>query len=356
MAARALSQLPWTELLRRTVRDTIDDDCPALAAQLSYYLCLAFFPALLFLLALSSFFSLHIVTDDVAGALGPFVSPELLALIQEQMRRLADANDGGLLTVGVLGALWGSSSALVALVSAVNRAYDLPETRPWWRVRLTAAFLTLALAFIVIAAGTLVLAGPTIMRLLGFVDTNVAMWVWNVVRWPAAFGLVAFGIGLIYYYAPDADQDWLWVTPGAIVATILWLVSSLAFKFYLGAFTDYEGSYGAVGGIIILLLWLYLSGLGILIGAELNAEIDRAMPYGAAPLTDTTSGRRVIGSRAGRLFERLKGAPPSQAETKRSQSPAPKGASPSDGIVPGLAFAAIVLALRGARRMLGKPS
>ena len=285
-----------------------------MAAQLSYYLCLAFFPALLFLLALSSFFSLHIVTDDVAGALGPFVSPELLALIQEQMRRLADANDGGLLTVGVLGALWGSSSALVALVSAVNRAYDLPETRPWWRVRLTAAFLTLALAVIVIAAGTLVLAGPAITRLLGFVDTNVAMWVWNVVRWPAAFALVAFGIGLIYYYAPDADQDWLWVTPGAIVATILWLVSSLAFKFYLGpsrtmrgATARWEASSSSCSGSICR-VWASW------IGAELNAEIDRAMPYGAAPLTDTTSGRRVIGSRAGRLFERLKGAPPSQAE------------------------------------------
>ena len=356
MAARALPELPWTELLRRTVRDTIDDDCFALAAQLSYYLCLAFFPALLFLLALSSFFSLHVATDDVAGALGPFVSPELLALIQDQMRRLADANDGGLLTVGVLGALWGTSTALVAIVSSVNRAYDLPETRPWWRVRLTAALLTLALAVIVIAAGTLVIAGPTIARLLGLVDTNAAMWVWNVVRWPAAFALVAFGVGLIYYYAPDADQDWLWVTPGAVVATVLWLGSSLAFKFYLAAFTDYQGSYGAVGGIIVLLLWLYLSGLGILIGAELNAEIDRAMPYGAAPLTDTASGRRVIGARAGRLFERLKDAPPSRAETTHSRSGPPKGQPASEGIVPGLAFTAIVLAVRGARRVLGKSS
>src|SRR5687767_6408860 len=231
MTSRALPSVPWTELVRRTVRDTIDDDCPALAAQLSYYLCLAFFPALLFLLALSSFFSLHIVTDDVAAALGPFVSPALLTLIQDQMRRLADANDGGLLTVGVLGALWGSSSALAAIVSAVNTAYDLPETRPWWRVRLTAALLTVALAVIVIAAGALVLAGPAIMRLLGLVDTNGAMWIWSLVRWPAAFALVACGVGIIYYYAPDADKDWLWITPGAVVATTLWLVSSVAFKF-----------------------------------------------------------------------------------------------------------------------------
>jgi membrane protein len=189
--------------------------CLGLAAQLSYYLCLALFPALLFLLALSSFFSLHTLTDDVAAALGPFVSSEILSLIQEQMRRLAEANDGGVVTVGVLGALWGSSSALVAIVSAVNRAYDLPETRPWWRVRLTAALLTLALAMIVIVASTLVMAGPALTRMLGVpADNALWMWAWNLVRWPAAFALVAFGIGLVYNYAPDADQDWLWITPG----------------------------------------------------------------------------------------------------------------------------------------------
>jgi membrane protein len=352
MVSGAFSRLPLTELARRTVRDTIDDDCPALAAQLSYYLCLAFFPALLFVLALSSFFSLRIVTDDVARALGPFVSPQLLALVQDQMRRLSEANDGGLLSVGVLGALWGSSSALVAIVSAVNRAYDLPETRPWWRVRLTAGLLTLALAAIVIAAGVLVLAGPAIVRIFGFVDSNLALWFWSLARWPAAFALVAFGVGLIYNYAPNADQDWLWVTPGAIVATILWLVSSLAFKFYLDTFTDYEGSYGAVGGIIILLLWLYLSGLGILIGAELNAELEHAMPYGAAALTDTASGRRVIGPRAARLFERQSAARPGRVEPA---SPLPSGIRPAPAsIVPGLTFTALVLALRVPRRILRK--
>ena len=346
----AASPLPWTELVRRTVRDTIDDDCLGLAAQLSYYLCLALFPALLFLLALSSFFSLHTLTDDVAGALGPFVSSEVLALIQDQMRRLGQANDGGLVTVGVLGALWGSSAALVSMVGAVNRAYDLQETRPWWRVRLTAASLTVALAAIVLAAVTLVMAGPGLARVLGIADSSVTwMWVWNLVRWPAAFALVAFGIGLVYYYAPDADQDWLWVTPGAIVATILWLGASVGFKFYVVTFTDYEGSYGAVGGIIILLLWLYLSGLGILIGAELNAELEHATPHGAEALTDAESGRRVIGPRAARLFERLRSNPPQPV------APSPSPGAPETGrwaALTGLAFTAVVFAVRGPRRVV----
>jgi len=164
---------------------------------------------------------------------------------------------------------------------------------------------------------------------------------------------VGSGIGLIYYYAPDADKDWLWVTPGAVVATTLWLVSSLAFKFYLSAFTDYEGSYGAVGGIIILRLWLYISGLGILVGAELNAEIEHAMPYSVAPLTDSETGRRVIGARAARLFDRLKTA---------AAAPAPAVPVARDegrtrwSVLPGLAFTATVLGLRGPKRVLGGPT
>src|SRR6185436_18609986 len=102
--------------------------------------------------------------------------------------------------------------------------------------------------------------------------------------------------------------DWLWVTPGAIVATLLWLVSSFIFKFYISTFTNYEATYGAVGGIIILLLWLYISGLGILVGAEMNAEIEHAMPYPIGPRPDSTPARRVIGARPARLFARLKGA------------------------------------------------
>jgi membrane protein len=131
------------------------------------------------------------------------------------------------------------------------------------------------------------------------------------------------------------------------VATILWLCASLAFKFYVGTFTDYEGSYGAVGGIIILLLWLYLSGLGILIGAELNAELERAMPYGAEALTDKESGRRVIGPRAARLFERLRSGPPPVVPSPPS-APGPNRWA----TLAGLAFTTAVLTLRGPRRVM----
>ena len=127
-------------------------------------------------------------------------------------------------------------------------------------------------------------------------------WTWLVLQWPLVFVLVATGIGLIYYFGPDADQDWAWITPGAVAATILWLVVSLLFKIYVANFTDYEGSYGTVGGVIVVLLWFYVSGIAILTGAELNAEIEHASPYGKAPGQKNAQGKLLIGARAERAF------------------------------------------------------
>ena len=296
----------WLELGRRTWREALDDDVLGLAAQLSYHLFLALFPALVFLLALASFFPLSNITDDVGRALGPFVSPQILALIQEQMRRLADNEDGGLLTFGVAGALWSSSAALVSIVGALNRAYDIDEGRPWWKVRLVAVGLTLGVALFILLALSLVLAGPAVAERLGQATGWGAPfeWTWLVLQWPLVFLMVATGIGLIYYFGPDADQDWVWITPGAVAATTLWLLISLIFKAYIANFTDYEGSYGTVGGVIVVLLWLYVSGLAILAGAELNAEIEHASPYGKAPGQKNADGKRIIGPRAERAFRR----------------------------------------------------
>jgi membrane protein len=296
--------LSWWQLARRTVREVMDDDVFGLAAQLSYYFFLALFPALLFLLALASFFPLSNITDDVGRALGAFVSPQVLELIQEQMRRLANNENGGLLTFGVAGALWSSSAAIVSIVGALNRAYDITEGRPWWKVRLLAIGLTLVLALIVLVSLSLILIGPTLAERLGRITGWGAPfeWTWLVLQWPLVFGLITIGIGLLYYFGRDADLDWVWITPGAVVATILWLLISLVFKFYVANFTEYEASYGTVGAVIVVLLWFYISGIAILTGAELNAEIEHASPYGKAPGQKNAKGKRLLGARAARAF------------------------------------------------------
>jgi membrane protein len=297
--------LSWGELIKRTAKEASEDDCLGLAAQLAYYFFLALFPTVLFILALASFFPLSNFIDDVVRALRPIAPADVLGLLEDQLRRLSNADSGGILTIGILGAVWSSSAAVVAIVGSLNRAYDIEEGRPWWKVRLTAIGLTIALAVLVLTSFTLILAGPTLAERLAssFGFGAVFEWTWKVLQWPFAFFLVSSAVGLVYYFAPDAEQDWVWITPGAVVGTLLWVVVSLVFKIYVANFADYNATYGAVGGVIVLLLWFYISGLAILIGAEMNAEIEHASPHGKAPGEKVPGQKKKIGAAAARAYK-----------------------------------------------------
>jgi len=307
--------LGWGELLKRTAKETNEDDCMGLAAQLAYYFFLALFPAVLFLLALASFFPLTNVIDDIVRILRPIAATDVLMLLEDQLRRVSNNDNGGILTLGILGAIWSSSAAVVAIIGSLNRAYDIDEGRPWWKVRLTAIGLTLALAFFLLLSFTLIVVGPTIAEhVASFFGLGLVFeWGWKILQWPLAFALVSTAIGLVYYFAPDAEQDWVWITPGAVVATLLWFLVSLGFKFYVAQFGDYNATYGTVGGIIVLMLWFYISSLAILVGAELNAEIEHASPHGKEPGEKVPGQKRKIGAAAARTYqERLRSlSPPS---------------------------------------------
>lgn len=296
--------LTWGELFKRTAKETSNDDCLGLAAQLAYYFFLALFPTVLVLLAVASFFPITNVIDDVVRVLQPIAPAEVLRLLEEQLRRISSADNGGILTLGILGAVWSSSAGVVAIIGSLNRAYDIDEGRPWWKVRLTAIALTLALAVLIITSFTLIVIGPRIAEhlasSLGLGETFE--WTWKILQWPLAFFLVSTAIGIVYYFAPDAEQDWVWVTPGAVFGTLLWVTASLAFKFYIANVTDYNATYGAVGGIIVLLLWFYISGLAILVGAELNAEIEHASPHGKEPGEKVPGQKKKIGAAAARAY------------------------------------------------------
>jgi membrane protein len=297
--------ISWAEVVKRTAREMVADDCLGLAAQLSYYFFLALFPAILFLLALASFFPLQDASGDLVRLLRPVASEDVIQIVVDQIRRISEAGDGGLLTFGVLAALWSSSAAVVAITSALNTAYDIEEARPWWKVRLIAIGLTIVLALFLLLSTSLVLAGPEVAEYLGNTLRlgPLVEWTWKILQWPLVFALVSTALGVVYYVAPDADQDWVWITPGAVVATVLWLVASLIFRVYVTRFSDYNAAYGAIGGVMVLMLWFYVSSLAILVGAEMNAEIEHASPYGKEPGEKVPGQRKQIGARAARAWQ-----------------------------------------------------
>ena len=319
--------ISWGELAKRTAKETSEDDALGLAAQLAYYFFLALFPTILCLLAIASFFPVHNLTDEITGALAPVAPPEILSLIREQLVRLSNGENGGIFTIGFIGAIWSSSAAMVAVIGALNRAYDIEEGRPWWKVRLIAIGLTLALAVFLLLSFALILAGPAVGQALAErLGLGVIFrWTWMIVQWPLAFFLVSTALGLVYYMAPDAEQDWTWITPGAFVGTLLWLLMSLAFSFYISNFTDYNATYGAIGGVVVLLLWFYVSGLAIIVGAEANAEIEHASPHGKDPGEKVPGQKKKIGTAAARAYA---GRQPQRGDKAGAAAPPPGAESP----------------------------
>jgi membrane protein len=297
-----------------------------LAAQLAYYFFFALFPALLFIIALASYFPLTNLIDDLFRTMSGFMPPEALQVITDQIIKISGGKEAGLLTLGMLLALSSSSAAMVAIIDTLNAAYRVREGRPWWKVRVTAIVLTIGAALFILVSFSLVLIGPTLATTLA--DSlhlgPVFEWTWKILQWPVSFGLASLGIMWIYYFAPDVEQKWVWLAPGSIFATTLWLAASLGFKYYVANWGNYTETYGLLGAVMILLLWFYISGLVILIGAEINAEIEHASPLGKNPGEKVVGQKRRIGLHAMRRWIRLRRArdkkPPSAADVKAVMS------------------------------------
>jgi len=287
----------WGTLLKRTFKEVLDDNCFGLSAQLAYYFFLSVFPALLVVVALTSVFPRNLL-DRILAWFGSFTPPDVLQIVDTQIHLIMASGHRGLLTFGVLGALWSSSSAMSATIDTLNRAYGIREARPWWKVQALAIVLTIVMSLFVLIAFTLVVAGPEIAeKLASHHGLGPAFeWAWKILQWPVILLLISEGFAFVYYLAPDAEQRLPWILPGAHLATGLWLLISLGFRFYVTHFGQYNKMYGAIGGVIVMLLWFYLSGLVLLFGAEFNSEIEHASPYGKS------DGEKVPGERRGWLF------------------------------------------------------
>jgi membrane protein len=275
----------WGEIFARTGRAIYEDDCLGWAGELAFFWFLALFPALLFTVALASLLPVQQLVDAAVRGLARVAPLEVLTLVRGQLAQIAQGPPRGLLALSLLGAVWSSSSAMTAIIDTLNQAYHVKERRSWWRVRLIAIGLTFVLTAFGLISVLLMMAGPTLARL---VEDSLGVpsrftFLWAIAEWPIVFGLMVTALGCVYYFAPDMRPRRAWVTPGSVAATLLWIVASLGFDWYADHVGEYQKTYGAIGAVIVVLLWLYASGLAILIGAELNAAIEDAAAGSQAP-------------------------------------------------------------------------
>lgn len=276
-----LGGLSVTDLAKRVWHEVQEDEVFGRAAELSYYFLLALFPFLIFVTSV-----IGLVLGSGTGTrhqlfeyLARVMPPSAFQLINTTIQEVSSASSGGKLSFGILATLWLASNGMGAITTSLNVAYDLKESRPWWKQRLTAMGLTIALSVFIISALLLVLAGSSIAEWLasvfGFGSTFPL--IWKILQWPVVLACLIFAFALIYYFAPDfREQAWTWLTPGAAIGVVLWLLVSVAFRVYLHFFNSYSATYGSLGAVIILMLWLYFTGAAVLIGGEINSEIEHA--------------------------------------------------------------------------------
>lgn len=273
--------LTWRELARRVWSELSEDSILGWSAQLSFYFLLSIFPTLFFLLALFGYFVGQgtQMREALIGYLGALAPESATRLVDKIIQQITEDASGSKLVWSLLVALWAGSSGMAAIISALNIAYEVEETRPWWRARLVAIALMLALVLLMSSALVLLLYGAKLAELVAsyFGLGSGFSTIWSILRWPLVLAFVLLTFNLLYLYAPNLKHwDWKWLMPGTVVGVGLWLLVSLGFDFYLSYFNTYDMTYGSLGTVVVLLLWFYLTGIAILVGGEVNSEIERA--------------------------------------------------------------------------------
>ena len=268
-------------VLKRTAKGFSEHDLSTYAAALAYRALFSVFPFLLFLMALLGFLQLPAFFDwlrEQAALVLPPVALEQVDPVIDQLQQ----SQGGLMSFGIVLALWTASIGVRALMNAMNKVYEVQESRPAWKLFLLSVLYTIGLAIMMLLAAGFMTMGPQIMSWLaaqiGMEQLLVTVWTW--IRWPLAIFLLMLAVALIYYATPDVEQDFRFITPGSVVAVIVWLAASIGFGIYVQNFADYNATYGSIGAIIVLLLYFYISAAVLLLGAQLNATIEHASVEG----------------------------------------------------------------------------
>jgi len=295
---------PWSlgglgiiELGKRVWSEANEDEIFDRAAALSYYFVFAIFPALLFLTSLLGMLPNPDLMNSIMAYVAQAMPADAASIVERTLSEVVGGARGSLLSIGALAALWAASGGLSAMMTALSVTYDVQDSRSWWKRKMIALGLTFALAIVLLSAAALMVFGGSIGRFLGNTVGmgDVAVLVWSIVQWPLGVVFLVFGIALLYYAAPAVEhRKWYWITPGSLVATLGWIAMSLGLRFYLSHFSNYTATYGSITGVMLLMLWLYLTGLVLLVGAEVNAEIEHAAAARGA-VTAKAKGEKAPG-------------------------------------------------------------
>jgi membrane protein len=271
-----LGGLGIKELAKRTWRESNEDNVWGGAAQLGYYFLLALFPMLIFLMSLLGF--LPGAQENIVRMLAKVVPGQAMTLVYQFMQDVVEHRSGGLLSFGVLATLWAASSGVSAVMETLNVAYDVEEGRPFWRVRLTAIGLTVGLALLITGGAGLIAFADKISQWLAQALGLGAFFAIasSIVGYALGLACMFIGIELTYFFGPNLKQSWRWITPGAVFAAAGIVLGSLAFSVYLRVAPSNSATYGSLGAVMTLMLWLYLMGLVLLVGGEINSEIEHA--------------------------------------------------------------------------------
>ncbi|HEX9422121.1 MAG TPA: YihY/virulence factor BrkB family protein [Pyrinomonadaceae bacterium] len=270
----------WKSFVGRLWKRINDHDIFGRAAQLSYYFLLALFPLLLFLMTLLGYFAQagSDLRHKMLTYLGTVMPSSAVTLVQTTLDEISTGRGGGKLSLGILAALWAASNGMGAISVTLNAAYGLKEERTWWKVRLIAISLTIMVSIVIVVALAIVLYGGYIgERVAIYFDFSAAFTIaWKVLQWPIALVFLLLTFDLIYYFAPnDRRPKRKFWNAGAAIAVVLWLLVSFGFRVYLHFFNSYSVTYGSLGALIVLMLWFYFTGLAILIGGEINSELEQ---------------------------------------------------------------------------------
>jgi membrane protein len=299
----------WLAAARRTVREFKDDFLQDRAAALTYYGVLAIFPGILVLVSLLGLIG-RSSTQPLVTNLTNAVPSSVRTILRNAVSHLQGSHTGaGLLAVvGILLALWSTSSYVAAFMRAANAIYDVPEGRPAWKTLPIRLGVTLLLMVLLVASAVIVVVTGGVARHVGQVlgVGPAAVTTWDIAKWPVLFILVCVMIGVLYWASPNARQGLRSITPGAVIAVVIWMIASGLFALYLAYFGHYNKVYGSIAGMIIFLIWLWITNIAILLGAEFNAELERGraiaagVPPGAEPYVEMRDTRKVRRDGGGR--------------------------------------------------------